>query len=227
MNYFAWLLLFSLSVLPGCGRVIEWGKKNFYQGEESPSYTQTPKEYICSVTVYDQLATQAQFDALWLSDAVRMAYVNAFADRTGKNSEQKNMLLRRELEENNHYITFYVLSLYNISLGDCLSEWSMVLKSNNQMYHPAEIKYVDLSPEFRLFFGPLMSRFKNVYQVRFDAKDVEGQPILTPFSKDIQLCFRSTKKDVALLWQLAFNDGILVVRKDKKPYIVRNQRKNI
>ena len=103
----------------------------------------------------------------------------------------------------------------------------MVLKSNNQIYYPAEIKYVDLNPEYKLFFGPLMSRFKNVYQVRFDAKDVEGQPIVTPFSKDIQLCFRSTKKDVALLWQLAFNDGLLVVRKDKKPYIVRNKRRNI
>ena len=155
MNYFCMIMLFFLVTLSGCGRVVQWGKDNFYQGEDVKKYSKIPRDYLRSVVAYDQFMTQAVFDAIWLSDAVRTAYVDAFALRTGKSDEQKNMLLRRELEENNHYIGFYVLSLYNIPLGDPLGDWSVYLKIDDAIYQPVEIKYVDLNSEYKTFFGRL------------------------------------------------------------------------
>lgn len=224
MNYCAVMILL-LAVLPGCGRVINWGKGMFNQGETPHSYADEPKKYIRSVTVYDQFATAGSFDALWLSDAVRTAYVNTFAERTGKTDEQKKMLLRRELEENNHFLTFYVLSLFDMPLGDCCSEWTVVLKIKDAIYHPAEVKYIELNPEYKIFLKSVTSRFKNVYQVKFDMKDIDGKPLITPDVEDIKLYFKSIKKDTELAWKIVREDGSLLVRTEPKPFIIRNQRR--
>lgn len=216
-------MLFFLVTLSGCGRVVQWGKDNFYQGEDVKKYSQVSRDYLRSVVAYDQFMTQAVFDAIWLSDAVRTAYVDLFALRTGKSDEQKNMLLRRELEENNHYITFYVLSLYNIPLGDPLGDWSVYLKIDDAIYQPTEIKYVDLNSEFQSFFGRFFSRFKTPYQVKFDARDVDCNPIITPKVNRVQLYFRSIKKEVQLTWNVDATQDSIMIKKPIKPSIVREK----
>ena len=215
------LVLLALASLSGCGRIIEWGKDNFYQGEEVKKYSAIPRKYLRSVVAYSQFMTQAVYDAIWLSDPVRTAYVDAFSDRTGKTEEQKNMLLRRELEENNHYIVFYVLSLYNVPLGDPAGDWSVYLKLNDAVYHPVETKYIDLCPEFQSFFGKVYNRFKQSYQVKFDARDVDGQSLITPETTSIQLYFRSVKKEVHLTWNIDATGEFPVLKEATKEKIVR------
>ena len=81
-----------LVLLPGCGRLVDWGKNNFYQGDQVDNYRCDIKPYIRSVTIYDQFTTRATFDALWLSDEVRLAYVDLHVSRQGKGEERKNAL---------------------------------------------------------------------------------------------------------------------------------------
>ena len=168
-----------LLLLPGCGRFIDWGKSNFYQGEQVDNYRCDIKPYIRSVTIYDQFTTRAMFDALWLSDEVRLSYVDLHVSRQGKDEERKNSLLRRQLEENNHYLSFYVLSLHEEKLGDPDSEWSMFLRVNDEFYQPMEIKEIELPYEYQIFFGKLWNRFKVPYLVRFSANDADDVPLIT------------------------------------------------
>ena len=120
----------------------------------------------------------------------------------GKTAEQKKTLLRRQLEENNHFISFYVLSLYEVPLGDPMSKWTLFLQINDKNYAPIEIKTIELLPEYICFFGNKFNRFKVAYSVKFDAKDIEDMPLLTEETINMKLYFRSTIHEVVLIWDV-------------------------
>jgi hypothetical protein len=191
-----------LLLLPSCSRIIDWGERNFMQAPSLQTEITKAQDYIRSVTMYDQLSTRARFDVLWLSDDVRMNYANLYALKFGKTEEQKKVFLRRQLEENNHFITFYVLSLYEYPLGDSGSEWTLFLKINDKNYAPIEIKTAELAPEYKYIFGKKYNRFKVPYSVKFDAKDINDQFLITPATKNITLYCRSLKSEVEFVWDI-------------------------
>lgn len=191
-----------LLLLPSCGRIIDWGERNFMQAPSLQAEITQAQEYIRSVTMYDQLSTRARFDVLWLSDDVRMNYANLYALKFGKTEEQKKVFLRRQLEENNHFITFYVLSLHECPLGDSSSEWTLFLNIDDKNYAPIEIKTIDLAPEYKYIFGKKFNRFKVPYSVKFDAKDINDQFLITPETKKITLYARSLKSEVTFTWDI-------------------------
>jgi hypothetical protein len=196
------IVITVLLLLPGCGRVIDWGSKTFIQSPMIESDIVTAQKYIRSVTTYDQLTTRARFDALWLSDEVRKNYINLFAAKFGKTDEQKKTFLRRQIEENNHLISFYVLSLHDYPLGDLHSEWTLFLNIDGKNYAPIEIKTVELSPEYIYIFGKKYNRFKVPYSVKFDAKDVNDEPLITESTERITLYCRSISAEVAFVWDI-------------------------
>lgn len=191
-----------LAVLSGCGRVVDWGKTNFYQGQERDTYRDVAQPYIKSVTIYDQLTTRGMFDALWLSDMVRTAYADLHIFRQGYGDERRNAFLRRQLEENNHYISFYVLALYDAKLSDPSSHWSLFLDVNGNRYQPIEVRVVELPYEYQVFFGSRWNRFREPYLVRFGAKDTNDQLIISPETKELALHIRSAAKEHALVWKI-------------------------
>ncbi len=217
-----------LVMLPGCGRLIDWGKSNFYQGEQVDNYRCDIKPYIRSVTIYDQFTTRAMFDALWLSDEVRLAYVDLHVSRQGKDEDRKNALLRRQLEENNHYLSFYVLSLHDVKLGDPESEWSLFLRVNEEFYQPMEIKEIELPYEYQIFFGKVWNRFKVPYLVRFSANDADDVPLITAQTETIELHMRSANKENAFVWQLHGDKPEVQIKEcpvEKQEVITRSRRR--
>jgi hypothetical protein len=199
------LLLTSIlliSSLPGCCRLVDWGKRTFYQGDTVETHTQEVRRYIRSVSVHNQFSTAGMFDALWLSDQVRTIYANLHSYRLSKDVEQAKTFLWRQLEENKHYISFYVLSLYDMPLGGIYDNWMVRLCVNNQIYMPVSIKIVDLMPEYRVFLACELSRFKTVYEVKFNAIDIDDNPIVNASTRFIKLCFKSTEKSVDLTWYI-------------------------
>jgi len=221
-------ILIMLVLLPGCGRIIDWGKDNFYQGEQIDNYRCDIKPYMRSVTIYDQFTTRAMFDALWLSDEVRSAYVDLHISRQGKDEMRKNALLRRQLEENNHYISFYVLSLHEEKLGDPESSWSLFLRVNEQFYQPIEIKEIDLPYEYQIFFGKLWNRFKVPYLVRFSTNDTDELPLITPQTETIELHMRSANKEHAFVWKLHSDIPEIAIKEckaEKQAVIKRSRRR--
>jgi len=192
-----------LLFLPNCGKVVDWVHGSFEQITSVGANCEIAEKYIKSVTEYDQFTTAAKFDALWLSNEIRMAYVNLFGTKFGKTDEQKKALLRRQLEENNHFISFFVLSLYEFPLGDPHSVWTLFLTINDKNYAPIEIKSIELAPEYECMFGKKFNRFKVVYSVKFDAKNIEEVPLITADTQKMTLCFRSIKKEVSLEWDVS------------------------
>lgn len=189
--------------LPGCGcRVIDWAEDVFYQGTKLEQSAAAAQAYLKSIVVYDEFTTQAMFDALWLSDAVRTYYVDLCALKYGKSDEQREQNLRRQLAENEHFIMFYVLSLYDFPLKEKEAMWSLFLEINGNFYAPVELKSVDLTPEYKKIFGKSFSRFKVPYLVKFNALDIDNKPLITQETSHIALHFRSNEKETMLAWAI-------------------------
>jgi hypothetical protein len=187
-------------LLPGCNKVVEWGKRSFNQGVDVLFNKSLIKEFIKGATLYDELDTAAKFDVLWLSDAVRSEYARLHAYTQGKSDEFYQGLLRRQLEENKHFVTFYILSLYDMYLGMPESKWQFFLRVGDKNIAPSEIKAIELLPEYKTFFGDQLTRFRAPYRVMFDAKDIDDNDIITSETKIIELVFRSTHKELVLGW---------------------------
>ncbi|EKD23231.1 MAG: hypothetical protein ACD_82C00191G0002 [uncultured bacterium] len=197
-------LICSLILLPGCGRVIDWTKSNFYQGEyiRKDDLISDARSYIKYKRIYDQFTIVGEFDVLWLCDNVRKIYTDINCSRTGKSQEQKNLFLRRQLEENNHFVSFYVLSLNDFILGDKDSKWSINLKVGDRIFEPVRIKTMELSSEYKEIFGKRFNKFKDPYIVSFNAKDLEDKFIIGDKTEKITLLFKSIDKEFELNWDI-------------------------
>jgi len=201
------MVMVLMMLLPGCARIIDWGKSQFNQGDELNVNAEKVRTYIRSLKIYDQMSTAGIFDVLWLSDTVRTEYAHVHAYKEGRDHDRTTAFLRRQLEENRHYISFYVLVPYYIKLGSMIDDnWSLFLKIDDYVVHPVECKTVELSPEYQLFFCKRFNRFKTAYSVKFDAKDRDKNNIITPATQVMTLCFRSTNKQANLVWLLHQGD---------------------
>lgn len=202
LNRSFYLLLFAVVLLPGCGRLIDWGKDQIYQGQDCDTSNKRVKDYIRCIKVYDQFTTRGIFDAIWLGDEVRKAYADLYAFRQGKSEEHSKAFLRRQLEENKHYISFYVLSLYEVPLGEPSSEWNLILEVDECEFAPVEMKKVELPHEYRIFFGDHFTRFKEAYLVKFNARNVDDDLIIGPDTESFELKFRAVDRRVGLCWDI-------------------------
>lgn len=203
MKIFQTAAMFMLIILlSNCGRLIDWTKRNFYQGDDVTLYTTNVKPYIRSVTIYDQLQTKAHFSIMWLSDPVRTAYAHLHTKRMALDEGRYKTFVRRQLEENHHYISFYILSTHEVKLGVPESHWSLFLRIGNRDFQPATVKEVDLPPEYQEFFGNDWNRFKVPYIVKFSLYDENEEPIISDETKSMSFFVRSAQKEHAFTFDL-------------------------
>lgn len=189
-------------LLSGCATVIDWGQKSFKQSTPIETNKDKVAAYIRSETIYDQFDTQARFVALWLNDEVRTEYAKLHGRSRGSSPEQEEMIVKHQLDEGKHFITFYVLSLAEVPLGEPESEWHLFLKINDTtIIVPTDIKQIDLPYEYKYFFGKHFTRFKIAYRMLFDAKDLEDRCIIDATTQTVTLVIRSVDKEVQLVWQ--------------------------
>jgi hypothetical protein len=189
-----------LATLPGCARIIDWTRSNFYQGEPVNDHLDIAKTYVRSITLYDEFSTLGNFDVLWLSDVVRSAYVNLHVFKRGEDQTYYKQVQQQNTFENSQFISFYVLSASSLNGVD--SEWSLFLKLGNNNLVPHEIKVVELPYEYQMIFGKRYTIFKRSYLVIFNAKNIEGNSYITPDTHTIELYVRSAKKQHAFVWNL-------------------------
>lgn len=192
---------FCIFMVAGC-RYVSWGKDIFNQGKKLETYRSMAKPYIRSTRIYDQLTTLGLFDAIWLSDPVRIAYTKAVASKKGFNQEQYKNMLEQQLEENKKYITFYVLAGYvsqdKILLTNPKSPWALHLHVGDQRIAPAFMEAVrTLEPEYVFFFDRHWSIFKMAYLVKFDRKKVS-----VTGAGSFDLVFRRIGHEATLTWRL-------------------------
>ena len=204
-NFARFFSLLMLVFISGCIPYYKLSKKEFPQGTNLETHYGISKNYIKSQSVYEQFTTLAQFDAIWLSDQTRIAYVDMHCQRRGKNENAKEAILNRQLEENRHWISFYVLAdvrdVMNCALTDKNPYWTMYLEIGDEKLEPVEIKEVDLEPEYVDLFGNKLNSFKTVYHVSFSAQDMGGKFYLDG-CKTVKLSFNSVIKSCTMEWDL-------------------------
>lgn len=132
--------------------------------------------YMKSLYLYDEFATRALFDVLWMSDDMQRQYVHSYAERRGKSQEQHDAMLAERLKRNNQMQQFYLLAdirdRSQKELHDKDSGWSMYLQyTDGRKVQPISIKEVELSKEIQYFFGPRYTHFKTAYEVQFPVED--------------------------------------------------------
>jgi hypothetical protein len=188
--------------LSGCGHIIHWAEGNFYQGETMEPLSKVPRDYLRSAHIHHQFSTTALIDVMWLSDEVRTIYAQTYGLKNGKDDLMTKAFLRRQLEENKHFISFYVLVNFSLSVGDPNNKWALFLTAGDTNVAPNEVRITELTPEFQAFFGKRYNRFKSVYLVKFNAKTPDGKPVITDTTQIMELHFRSLEKEAVLTWQV-------------------------
>lgn len=193
----------TFGLLPGCIKYHRTLPAEFPQGQEKQDYRGITAEYVKSARVYEQFVTRAFFDALWLSDEVRVAYAKLHCGKRGKSVEDTDAFIDRQREENNHWSVFYVLAdvrdRQGTSLSDKNAPWTFYLKIGDYKTAPLSVKEVDLEPEYQRLFGKQFNLFKTAYMVKFPVRKVSGKHKVK-LSDDVQLVIESVDKLVTLSW---------------------------
>lgn len=217
--YRVWAVLSLLTVLSGC-RYKNWGETVFNQGCKLDTFQQEACDYLRTVHIYDQFTTLGNFDVLWLSSEVRTIYSKIHAQQHCYNSERYKVFLRRQLEENNHYITFYVLASIpharGVLLSDEHSAWSVCLDIDGVSLSPHSIKTLELKPEYKHLFSRAYTHFKSPYIITFEARDIEGKQLLCSVGQKIKLRFNTIGRTGVAEWQM-LSDGTLYIADQDEP----------
>ena len=177
----------------------------FPQASKEPDHRDIKHAYKRTQKVYDQFETKAIFDALWLSDDVRTAYVQMYAKKRGLSAEAKEELLKRQLEENKHWVAFYVLADIREhaagTLGDSTTAWTMFTSIDKQNMPVESVKEYDLEPEYQLLFGSISMNFKTCYLVKCALPPTMSAKIGNQEFKQLTLTISSPKRKAELTWR--------------------------
>lgn len=173
------LLVSSLFLFPSCIKYYKLANTEFHQGQAHNDNRKALEDAKKKVAVYNEFETKAIFDVLYLSDSVKVAYVDKCTQKKGLDLNAKNSLLTKELEQNKFWTTFYVLAdlrdRRKTSLNDKNSPWSFyLLLKNSVTLQPITIKEIDVEPEYQYLFGSRFTMFQRYYEIKFPAKDVNN-----------------------------------------------------
>lgn len=205
-HHFSFSILFIMTVgmLPGCVKYHKILQSEVPQGQSQPEHGEVAQTYLRSCSFYDQFQTLAIFDVLWLSDQLKTTYVKMQSERCGKDEQASEALLRRQLEENKHWISFIMLTdirdkLY-VALSEKDSAWSVFLQTvDGEKVQPISIKEIELEPEYQYFFGSRFNLFKKSYLVKFPAKPLDGTAYLDR-GNSFKMTIASTKRVSSVEW---------------------------
>lgn len=199
------MMLGLVCTMSSCVRYYDVIKTEFNQGKKEPSKGCVAQAYRRATTVYDEFETRAHFDVVWLSDNIRCTYVDVYSNKRNLDLNTKEQMLKRQLEENKHWASFYVLAdvreKTNASLSDPASVWTLSLQIDDQKpLQPESIKEVTLEPEMQMFFGSTFNLFKTAFLVKIPVTAEIADQLARYRFDSVRLYFRSPYKETSLVW---------------------------
>lgn len=217
------MMLFFLCCFPSCIKYYDFVKSEFPQAKQVPDMRQIAQAYCQSATVYDQFQTKALFDVLWLSDQLRTAYSEVYSVKRGLTQEAKEENLRRQLEENRHWICFYILADIRdktyMSLSEPHAYWTLYVKLDDEkLIVPETIKEVDLEPEYQKFFGSHFNLFKTAYIVKFPLSEELARCLALNNVHEVKLTIRSIEHECTITWNENEIKNLKKVKRDEDIY---------
>jgi len=205
------LMLAALCCMTSCVKYTDLVQSEFPQGNKQIDKRVVAQRYRRSSILYNEFETSAIFDALWLSDELRTAYVDLYSTRRGMSQDAQEAMLKMQLEENRHWITFVLLADVRdktfVSLGDTGASWTAYVEVDGKKFVPAEkkdgVKEIELEPELQQFFGKTyrsFTSFKTAYQVKIPVDSELAGRIASGGIKDLKLVVSSPYKKGVLEW---------------------------
>jgi len=216
------LMMVIVMTLSSCVRYDKLVKSEFPQGTSYDDNRDVTYYNVRSVTLYDQFSTKGVFNALRLSDSTRTKYVDVYTRKRGITGESYKAMLNRNLEENKHWISFYVLADIRdktyVSFSEKNSFWSLYLDLGNGVtIAPESIKEVDVEPEYQAFFSHRFNLFKAAYLVKFPIFDSSGKRYEGD-DVEMTLVISSPYKNCELAWKNSDKEQHKKLRKDEDFY---------
>lgn len=200
------LLLLTTVMTTSCIKYYTLIKTETPQGIDLENQALITAKYLRTMPVYDHFETRAIFDVLWMSYECRKAYVDLYAKKHGLSQDMHKEMFKQQLEENNHWITMYILAdireTQNPSLSDPQAEWNLqiTIDNNPTLFVPESIKEVDLEPEIRILFGGRYNTLKTAYKVKFLIPQECADSINENKMKKLSLSIYSVNKKITLEW---------------------------
>lgn len=212
-------LIFCFS---GCIPYHKVVKSEFPQSAEHQDSRALVYNYLRTVPVYYQFQTRAIFDVIWLSDEVRTAYAHAYSKRRGKDLSAQEVVLKRELEENQLSIAFYVLADIRTKTRKALSDkgayWTVYLETElGERIESMSVKEVELEPEYVAWFAHRFNLFKDAYLVKFPVTNAEGKRYFGAENR-VTLIFSSPEQEVKAIWDAKQRKNRQELTKDEDMY---------
>lgn len=174
------VVIVCLVAMSSCVPYHKLAKKESPQGILLDDYRDISYNNIRSVSIYNEFETRAHFTFLRMSDAVKKAYTDIYCGRRGIVAHAREEFLKRQLEENNHWVSFVVLADMRdktcVSLGEKNAQWAFALDlGQNIILAPESIKEIELDPELQLLFGRHFTLFPTAYVLKFSRRDATGE----------------------------------------------------
>lgn len=212
------LLVFMFILFPSCVKYYELSKSEFPQGKEKEFDKKVVINSLQCKKIYDQFATKAIFDVLYMSDELRTLSTVLYCAQHGKDNNFKSAMLRRQLEENRHWVSFYILSWMpndlDKQLNDKEATWGMYLEfEDGTKVSPVSIREVDdLPAEIRFYYGYRVSDYKTPYLVKFPARD--GDKLYLKNKPNFKLIMSTVDKECVFKWK--WKDDMFTIDEKKK-----------
>jgi hypothetical protein len=204
-------MLAALSCMTSCVKYTDFAPTEFPQGKKQVDKRMVAQRHRRSTILYNEFETCAIFDALWLSDELRTAYVDLYGTRRGMSQDSQEAMLKMQLEENRHWITFVLLADVRdksfVSLGDSGASWTAYAQVDGKKFIPAEkkdgVKEIELEPEIQQFFGKTykpFTSFKTAYQIKIPVDKTLAEQIASGGINSLKLVVSSPYKEGVLEW---------------------------
>jgi hypothetical protein len=200
--------MLPLCLLSSCTRYYRWGKQQFTQVDKRAGDDQAVVSYLRSVDLYDEFQTVGMFDALWLSEEVRLHYIDQIAKRFALLDDKVAKMRKDALEENERLLSFYLVMTQNndgilpeLAARDAQATWAVVLRQDGKEYPVKTVTRVDLEPEYRQIFGKRYSRYRTAYKLDFNRYSSKMNDLFPTNERPLELVIRSAKYNVSFSWR--------------------------
>lgn len=183
------IILIYLVFLSGCNYHNSYKSKIVSKQETMPINQERGKNFVRSITMYEQFELVGRFAALWVPDSIRQSCIKDI-------------------------ISFYLLSLNDVHFNEPSSVWKIRLLINDQYYEPTMIQKVSLPLAYQLFFGPHFSQYNTVYLTTFKAIS-EGKALLQP-NTSMKLEINFEDRQGHMVWN--FDERAVLMPHFETPY---------
>jgi hypothetical protein len=200
---------FSLVLLSGCARYVNWGRSQFEQVTYRVVHERDFDPYIQSIDRYDGFNTVGHFDLVWYAYPVLEWFFKQYGERVGASSAAWKKLYNEQMLEQRQRIVFYIALPYNsnslvaqLSLEKSdLALWSARLYIDGIEHQPVEIRKISRPIiELAHIFGPRYdAHYRELYYVAYARSSQDTNDYLAN-AQALCLVLRSDVYEVVASW---------------------------